>query len=81
VAGVSPARALGALTIDDLTIELDPARAQIVKRRLVGLVIVTTRVAASVSASLVRALLVVICVPVAAMHPAHHEEHRDGAGE
>jgi len=75
-------RSLGELTIGDLTIELRPARAQIVERRLGALVIVTgTGVAAIVAASLVHALLVGLRVPVAAVHPAHHENHRERTGE
>jgi hypothetical protein len=75
-------RSLGELAIGDLTVEVSPARAQIVKRRLGGLVIVTgIGVAAAVSASVLRALLVGLRVPVAAVHPAHHEDHRQRTRE
>jgi hypothetical protein len=74
-------RSLGELTIRDLAIELGPARAQIVQRRLGGLVIVTsTGVAAAVAASLLRAVLG-LSVIVAAVHPAHHENHRERTRE
>jgi hypothetical protein len=44
-------------------------------------IVTTTGVAATMSTSVLRALLVGLRVTVAAVHTAHHENHRERTGE